>query len=79
MASRYDGIVVGPAALTSPAGSGTPGTHAVAPHWRRGHFRMQPHGQGNQLRKLIFVSPVLVHVARMNDETPRPRAYMASL
>lgn len=79
LASLYDGIVVGPAALTAPAGNGTPSSHAVAPHWRRGHFRMQPHGQGNQLRKLIFVAPLLVHAARMGEETPRPRAYMASL
>ena len=37
MASLYDGIVVGPAALPSPPGGAAP-THAVTPHWRRGHF-----------------------------------------
>jgi hypothetical protein len=78
MASLYDGIVVGPTALPSPP-SGTAPTHAVTPHWRRGHFRMQPHGPGNQLRKLIFVAPLLVRAERLSDETPHPRAYMASL
>ncbi|RYD25057.1 MAG: hypothetical protein EOP86_27825 [Verrucomicrobiaceae bacterium] len=29
-------------------------------HWRRGHFRSQPHGEGRTLRKLIWLEPVLV-------------------
>lgn len=78
MASLYDGIVVGPSELAS-SPSGAAPTHAVTPHWRRGHFRMQPHGPGNQLRKLIFVAPLLVRAERLSDEAPRPRCYMASL
>jgi hypothetical protein len=34
---------------------------SVSPHWRVGHYRMQPHGPQNSLRKLIFVAPVLVN------------------
>lgn len=79
LAALYDGIVVGPAALPSAVRSATPSAHAVAPHWRRGHFRMQPHGQGRQLRKLIFVAPLLVHADRLGEEIPSPRAYTASL
>ena len=78
MASLYDGIVVGPTALASPSSNAT-STNTVTPHWRRGHFRMQAHGPGNQLRKLIFVAPLLVHAERLSDQTPRPRSYMASL
>jgi hypothetical protein len=37
------------------------GTHASPrPHWRRGHLRNQPHGQGRTLRKLIWIEPLLI-------------------
>jgi hypothetical protein len=29
-------------------------------HWRRGHLRSQPHGQGRTLRKLIWLEPMLI-------------------
>ena len=29
---------------------------------------MQPHGPGNQFRKLIFVAPLLVCAERLSDE-----------
>lgn len=32
----------------------------VSPHWRRGHWAMQPHGPKMSLRKRIFRKPVLV-------------------
>ena len=31
------------------------------PHWRRGHWKMQPHGPALALRKRIFIKPVLVN------------------
>lgn len=49
----------------------------VTPHWRRGHFRMQPFGIGNQLRKLIFVAPVLVHAEQLQGDVPAPKSYRA--
>lgn len=55
----YDRIVVGPNALPQDLRQGL-GAHGVAPHWRRGHFRMQSHGHAHALRKLIFVRPMLV-------------------
>lgn len=33
----------------------------VRPHWRRGHMRRQPYGEGGQQRKLVFIKPVLVN------------------
>lgn len=37
------------------------GTHSSPRlHWRRGHLRNQPHGQGRLLRKLIWLEPILV-------------------
>lgn len=40
------------------------GTHASpVGHWRRGHWRQQPHGEGNKLRRLIWIKP-----ARVNKE-----------
>lgn len=78
MSALYDGIVVGPAALPAHSSSASTG-HTMPPHWRRGHFRMQPHGRANQERKLIFVAPLLVHADRLDDETPNPRTYRAFL
>jgi hypothetical protein len=76
MASLYNGILVGPPYLpeetTASAGGG-----AMAPHWRRGHFRMQPCGPGRRERKLIFVAPVLIHAEQLQGEVPRPKSYRA--
>lgn len=75
-ASLYNGIVVGPESLPPDASEGVAGA-GVAPHWRRGHFRMQPFGAGNQQRKLIFVAPVLVHAEQLQGDVPAPKSYRA--
>jgi hypothetical protein len=76
MVSLYNGILVGPAELPGEATNSRDGI-TVAPHWRRGHFRMQPYGPGKQERKLIFVAPVLIHAEQLQGEAPRPKAYRA--
>ena len=39
------------------------GTHASPRlHWRRGHLRHQPYGQGRTLRKLIWIEPMLIGI-----------------
>jgi hypothetical protein len=35
--------------------------HSVKCHWRRGHWRMQPHGPSNTLRKRIRIAAILVN------------------
>ncbi|MCS0592636.1 hypothetical protein ACFQ09_08230 [Massilia norwichensis] len=75
-ASLYNGILVGPETLPPGASEGVAGG-GVAPHWRRGHFRMQPFGIGNQQRKLIFVAPVLVHAEQLQGDMPAPKSYRA--
>lgn len=44
----------------------------VSPHWRRGHWRRQPHGKrGEELRKLIWIKPTIVNPAGgPNPDTP---------
>lgn len=37
-----------------------PSGRQMSPHWRRGHWRMQAHGEGKALRKRVFIAPVLV-------------------
>jgi hypothetical protein len=32
-----------------------------APHWRRGHWRKQPHGEGLKLNKLIWIMPTVIN------------------
>lgn len=39
-------------------GKGSP----VTPHWRRGHWRTQHHGQGNKEVKQIFIQPVYINL-----------------
>jgi hypothetical protein len=75
-ASLYNGILVGPESLPSNAAAGGTGS-GVAPHWRRGHFRMQAFGPGNQQRRLIFVAPVLIHAEQLQGEVPAPKSYRA--
>lgn len=42
-------------------GTAPTGTHASPRmHWRRGHLRNQPHGQGRTLRKLLWIEPMLI-------------------
>lgn len=55
----YDRIVLGPPlVMNRPHGE-------LTPHWRRGHFRMQPHGPQNSLRKVMFIPPTLVRSDRL--------------
>lgn len=77
-ASLYNGILVGPESAPSAPVSHGVGS-GVAPHWRRGHFRMQPYGPGKQERKLIFVAPVLVHADQIQGEAPAPKSYRAGV
>ena len=43
----------------------------VATHWRRGHWRRQPHGQGLTDRKLMWIRPTLVRGDRGADTKGR--------
>jgi hypothetical protein len=74
--SLYNGIRVGPDDLPN-ENAGHEGSSTVAPHWRRGHFRMQPCGAGKRERKLIFVAPMLIHAAQLQGEIPAPKPYRA--
>lgn len=65
----YDRVLLGP--LTLP--TQVRGVHGeVAPHWRRGHFRMQPHGPQQSLRKVIFIAPTLVRGDRLGPPNDSP-------
>ncbi|MES2741497.1 MAG: hypothetical protein V4754_11170 [Pseudomonadota bacterium] len=57
----YDRVLLGPPMAT--VEHGTP--HEVAPHWRRGHFRMQAHGPERQLRKVLFIAPMVIRADRL--------------
>lgn len=59
----YDRVLLGPLALP---GHAQRQRGETATHWRRGHFRMQPHGPQMSLRKVIFIAPVLVRADRLH-------------
>lgn len=42
---------------------------SISAHWRRGHWRMQPHGPQLSLRKHVFIKPMFIGAAASN-ETP---------
>ena len=56
------------------------GTHhrTVGTHWRRWHFRLQRHGKGNSLVKVVLIRQVLVNPAA-GAPSPQPRSYRAQL
>lgn len=66
----YDRHLVGPAILDAepaallPASDGT--QREVRSHWRRPHFKMQPHGPHASLRKLVFIGPTIVRPDRLS-------------
>lgn len=65
----YDRHVVGPAILdlepVAGAHCGPGDQREVRGHWRRPHFKMQPHGPQSSLRKLVFIGPTLVRPDRL--------------
>lgn len=54
-----------------------PGRH-VAVHWRRGHWKRQPYGEGRQLRKLIWIMPVRVGKTQTGESEPPGHVYLVS-
>ena len=74
--SLYNGIRVGPDDLPQESAAHVDGG-TVAPHWRRGHFRMQACGAGKLERKLIFVAPMLIHASQLQGDIPAPKPYRA--
>lgn len=44
---------------------------AVKVHWRRGHWRQQPYGEGQLLRKRVWIKPVMVG-AKHHDGSELP-------
>jgi hypothetical protein len=74
--SLYNGIRVGPDDLPQESAVHA-GSSTVAPHWHRGHFRMQACGAGKRERKLIFVAPMLIHASQLQGEIPAPKPYRA--
>lgn len=64
LATRYNRIVVGPKEVIHYTSG------EVAPHWRRGHMRMQAHGPQSALRKLIFIAPTLIRADKLAEATP---------
>jgi hypothetical protein len=47
-------------------------------HWRRGHWRNQPHGPGRTLRKIIWMMPILVAANSPKDEPDTGHLYLVS-
>ena len=41
----------------------------VKPHWRRGHWRMQPYGEKNSLRKRIHIPAVFVNFSEFGGDS----------
>lgn len=59
------------------AGMGSGQGHPES-HWRRGHWRNQPHGVGRALRKLIWMMPIWVGAKRTDGEELPGHLYLVS-
>jgi hypothetical protein len=55
--------------LERQSASAGPNRHPAA-HWRRGHWRRQPHGPQNSLRKLVWLMPTLVSPGKTAEVVP---------
>ena len=67
----YDRYIIGPATWHE-TGLGDDGAHLdsdheLAAHWRRGHFRLQPHGPQAALRKVMFIAPTIVRADKLES------------
>lgn len=54
--------------------AGQSGSREVRSHWRRGHWRRQPHGVGRTERKLVWIRPAIISGIDKGD--PPDRAYL---
>lgn len=69
-------LVKAPSGVRVSGGEG--GRSSPSAHWRRGHYRMQVHGEGRAQRKLIHVPPTLVNPAKAPSSAPRTPEYKVS-
>lgn len=60
MAKAYDRVVVGPESFPDDSIAQSDDRRGPSAHWRRGHYRRQPHGAGRADRKLIWIRPALI-------------------
>jgi hypothetical protein len=67
----YDRIVVGPVSSPIHRAPGT-GHRTLHAHLRRGHFRMQPYGPKQALRRPQWIAPTLVGGAQSDCPPARP-------
>lgn len=49
---------------------GDTGHDAVRPHWRRGHWRRQAHGEGKRLRRIVWIMPTIVNAGGSPAHSP---------
>ena len=67
----YDHYIVGPATWRETClgadGDSLETGHELAARWRRGRFRLRPHGPQATLRKVSFIAPTIVRVDRLGS------------
>ncbi|KAA1003565.1 hypothetical protein FVF58_36590 [Paraburkholderia panacisoli] len=69
----YDRYIVWPEVLPSLHQRGAAHTDTgeggeLSPHWRRGHFRVQRHGPGLSMRRVVFIMPIIVRADLLNPD-----------
>lgn len=67
-------IVLGRESRSTAPEAATAGGREVSSHWRRGHWRRQPFGQGRAQRRLQWIRPTLVR-ADSGDPDTHPHLY----
>lgn len=74
--ARYtqDFILIKPTENSPKLTSDSDSNRKVAAHWKRGHMKMQPYGEGRKLRKLIHIKPYIVGM-KSDADTPKQKTY----
>lgn len=65
---KWDYILIGPQTDLKINKEGDK-ARVVKPHYRRGHFRLQPYGPNLSRKRLIFIEPTIVNEESDNDTT----------
>lgn len=75
MMAAYDRIMIMPTETLAPSVRGDHHARTNRPHFRRGHIRMQAHGEGHKLRRPVFIKPMLINKAMIGAEHAQIKAY----
>lgn len=71
MEGTYDRVMISTPASEPLFSGGGDGKRHVSAHFRRGHIRMQRHGEGRAQVKPVFIKPMLINSSALGTQKPK--------